>query len=189
MPEVVVAEQGLERADVADAAALEGEAARVVHPGVDGDHHQRAHKAGDDDRNAAQEVCAWGEAVPAVDVDGDEDGLDEEGEGLEREAEPEDLAEGGHEVRPEEAKLEAQDRAGDDADGEQGQHHLRPALGDRPVEGIAGPQPESLEQEDEGGEGDAEADDRDVDGERERLHLPRLEQVLLVDRSEGGGGE
>jgi hypothetical protein len=38
-------------------------------------------------------------------------------------------------------------------------------------------------------EGDAEADDRDVDGERERLHLPRLEQVVLVDRGEGSGGE
>ena len=53
---------------------------------------------------------------------------------LEGEAEPEDLAEGGHEVRPQQAELEAEDRAGDDADGEEGQHHLRPALGERPVD-------------------------------------------------------
>ena len=189
VPQVVVAEERVKRADVADAAAFEHEAARVVHPGVYGDHHQGAHEAGDDDGDAAQEVRPGRQAIPAVDVDGDEDGLDEEREGLEREAEAEHLAEGGHEIRPQEAELEAQDCAGDDADCEQGEHHLRPALGDRPVERVAGSQPEALEQEHEGGEGDAEADDRDVDGERERLHLPRLEKVVLVDRSEGSGGE
>lgn len=42
----------------------------------------------------------------------------------------------------------------------------------------------------EGGKGDPEADERDVHRKRERLHLPRLEQVLLVDGSErSGGGE
>jgi hypothetical protein len=45
--------------------------------------------------------------------------------------------------------------AGDDPDGKRGQHHLRPALGDRLVERVAGSQPEALEQQHEGGEGDA----------------------------------
>jgi hypothetical protein len=31
-------------------------------------------------------------------------------------------------------------------------------------------------------EGDAEAHQRDVDGERQRLHPPRLEHVMLRDR-------
>jgi hypothetical protein len=61
----------------------------------------------------------------------------------------------------------------------------RQLIGNGPVDSS----PEALEQDHEGGEGDAEADDRDVDGERERLHLPRLEQVVLVDRGEGSRGE
>ena len=189
MPQVVVAEEGLERADVAHATSLKREAGRVVHPGVDGDHHQRAHEASDDDGDAAQEMRPRGEAIPAVDVDGDEDGLDEERKRLKREAQPEHLAEGRHEVRPQKPELEAQDRARDDADGEEGEHHLRPPLGDRPVEGVSGPQPHSLEQEHEGGKRDAEAHDRDVNRKGEGLHLPRLKQVLLIDRSEWGGSE
>ena len=48
---------------------------------------------GDHDRDAGQEVRARRQPVPAVDVDRDEDRLDEEREALEREAEPEDVAE------------------------------------------------------------------------------------------------
>ena len=53
---------------------------------------------------------------------------------------PKTLPNGRHEVRPEQAHLEAQDRAGDDADGEQREHHLRPAACERPVERVAGAQ-------------------------------------------------
>ena len=59
------------------------------------------------------------EPVPAVDVDGDEDRLQEEEDPLDREADPEDVAEAAHEPRPEQAELEGEDRAGDGADGEQ----------------------------------------------------------------------
>jgi hypothetical protein len=48
--------------------------------------------------------------------------------------------------------------------------------------------PEPLDEEDQGRERDPEADERDVHGERERLHLPRLQQVVLVDRPERAGG-
>ena len=93
--------------------SLEAEARRVVHPAVDRDHHQRAGEAGDHDRDAAQEVRARREPVPAVDVDPDEDRLEEEREALDREAEPEHAAERRGEVRPQQAHLEAEDRAGD----------------------------------------------------------------------------
>ena len=74
-------------------------------------------------------------------------------------------------------------------DGEQRDHHLRPAPRERPVERVAGAEVERLDEEHERREGDPEADERDVHGERQRLHLPRLEQVVLVDGGRSGGGE
>ena len=190
VPEVVVAEQRCQRPDVRDATLLEREPTRTVHPGVDRDHHQRAGEPRDHDRDPGQEVRTRGEAVPAVHVDRDEDRLDEEREGLERESEPEDVAESGHEAGPEKPELEAEDRSRHDADGEEGEHHLRPAPGDRPVDRVARSQPERLHEEHERRKGDPEADERDVHGERERLHLPGFEQVLLVDgRERSSGGE
>ena len=60
---------------------------------------------------------------------------------------PEDLAEAGHELRPQQAELERQDRAGHDADGEQRHRHLRPALGQRLVGRVAGAQVEALDEQ------------------------------------------
>jgi hypothetical protein len=121
------------------------------------------------------------EPVPSVGVDPDEDGLKEEGEPLKREAEPEHVAEVLHPDRPEQPKLEGEDGARDDADREKRQHDPRPAPGEGPVERIARAQVPVLGDEDEHGERDAEAHQRDVHGQRQRLHLPRLEEVLLVD--------
>ena len=92
-------------------------------------------------------------------------------------ADPEHLAERRHELRPQQPELERQDRPGHDADREQDQRHLRPALGQRLVGRVAGPQVEALDEQEHRGERDPEADDRDVDGQRQRLHLARLEQV------------
>ena len=136
------------------------------------------------DRDPGQHVRARRQAVPAVDVDRDEDRLDEEREALEREREAEDVAVGGHELRPQEPELEREDRPGHDADGEQADHRLRPAPGERHEQRVATAPAEPLEAEHERRERHAEADERDVDGERQRLHLPRLEQVLLVHRAE-----
>ncbi len=137
VPEVRV-EQRRERVDVGHLAVRgQREALRVVHPPVDGDHRGRAEDARRGDDKPAQEVGALGQPVPAVDVDRDEDRLDEEGETLDREREAEDLAELLHELRPQQAELEREDRAGDDADREQDQHHLRPALGHGLVDRVA----------------------------------------------------
>ena len=170
-----------------DVTADEAEARGMVHPGVHGDHHQRAAEAGEHDRDPAREVQPPGQPIPAVDVDADEDRLHEEREALDREAEPEDSAEGRGEVRPQQPHLEAEDRARDHADGEQRQHHLRPAPCERAIELIAGAPVEPLDEQDHRRERDPEADERYVDRKRQRLHLTRLEQVALVHRRERSG--
>ena len=53
----------------------------------------------------------WREAIPAVEVDADEDRLEEERRTLERERQPDDAAGKCHEPRPQQPKLEADDRA------------------------------------------------------------------------------
>ncbi|HEX4833656.1 MAG TPA: hypothetical protein VH478_21475 [Trebonia sp.] len=161
------------------APAVQGEAGRVVHPAVDGDDEQRPRDPRDRDRDAAEEVGAGPQPVPPVGVDADEDGLDEEGEPLQREPEAEDVAEVRHPLRPQHAELERQDRAGDDADREQREHDPRPPPGQDPVQLVAGAQVPVLGEQDEDGKRDAEAHQRDVHGQGERLHLARLEQVVL----------
>src|SRR3954447_1908193 len=122
--------------------------------------------------------------VPAVDVDADEDRLEEEREALDRESEPEDRPEGPGEVRPQEAHLKAEDRAGDHPHGEEGDHHPGPSPGERAVEVVTRAQIEPLGEQHHRREGDSEADQRDVHHEGQRLHLAGLVQVVLRDRSE-----
>ena len=124
------------------------------------------------------------ELVPAVGVDPDEDRLQEEREPLDREPEPEHAAERGREVRPQQPHLEAQDRAGDHPDREQRQHDPAPALRERSVQRVAGPDPQPLDEHHHHRERDPEADQRDVDGERQRLHLASLQKVFLVHRGQ-----
>ena len=61
------------------------EAVRLVHPGVDRDHGEGTADPGDRHRDAGPEVRPAGEALPAVDVDRDEDRLGEEEDALDRE--------------------------------------------------------------------------------------------------------
>ena len=186
VPEVAVAKQRLDGMHVDRLAVAQPEAGRVIHPAVDRDHRQRAGEAGDRDRDAAGEVGAGREAVPAVDVDADEDRLQEEGEALDREAKAEDVAEAGGEVGPEQAQLEAEDRPGHDPGGEQGHHHLRPAPRQRPIELVARAQVEPLDEQHHRREGDPEADERDVHREGQRLHLPGLQQIVLLHLGQWG---
>ena len=187
VPEVRIAEERRPRLRVDRPAIAQIEAAGVVHPTVDRDDEERPGDPRDHDRNAGEEVPARRQPVPSVDVDRDEDRLDEEGEPLEHEAQPEHVAEGGHETRPQQAELEAEDRTRDDADREQREHHLRPAPRDRAEERVPGTQVAPLHEQDHRRKRDAKADQGDVHRERERLHLPSLEQVVLLDRREGGG--
>jgi hypothetical protein len=108
-----------------------------------------------------------------------------------REAQSEHAAEARHELRPQQPELEAQNRAGHHAHREQCEHHPRPAAGDRAQDRVAGAQGTPLGEDDHRRERHAEAHERDVHRERQRLHLARLEQVPLVDRREGvaTGGE
>ena len=103
---------------------------------------------------------------------------------LQREREAEHVAVGGHELGPQEPELERQNRPGHDAHGEQRDHRLRPAACKHQQERVAATAPEPLHPQHQCREGHAEADERDVHRERQRLHLARLQQVLLVDRAE-----
>src|SRR6266487_640611 len=112
VPEERVAKQRRERMDVHHPATPQRKADGMVHPTVHGDDEQRARKARNHHRNARQQVRTRREPIPAVDVDGNEDRLDEEREALGRKSDPEDITEGGHERRPQQAHLERQHRAG-----------------------------------------------------------------------------
>jgi hypothetical protein len=175
-----VGEQRLPGVDVRGPPIDQGEPGGMVHPGVDRDDEERAGDAGHRDRDAGQEVRPGAQPVPAVGVDPDKDGLKEEGEALQREAEPEHVAEVLHPHWPQQSELERQDRAGDDAHREEGEHDPRPAPGERAVERVAGVQVAVFGDEDKNWERDAEADKRYVHGQREGLHLSRFEQVVLV---------
>jgi hypothetical protein len=97
---------------------------------------------------------------------------------------PEDAPERGGERGPQQAHLEAEDRAGDHPDGEQRDHDPRPAARDRAVGLVAGALVQPLHEQHHRREGDAEAHERDVHGEGQRLHLARFEQVLLLEPAE-----
>ncbi len=175
--------------DVGDLAGLQVESGRMVHPAVDGDNRQGSGHAGDRDRDSCQEVRAGRQAVPAVHVDPDEDRLQEEREPLDREPEAEHAPERRHEARPEQPELEAEDRSGDHTDREQRDEDPRPAPRERQVDGVAAAEPEPFGEKHHDGKGDREADERDVHDERERLHLARLERVVLIRGDQDTGVE
>ena len=118
------------------AGRVEREARRRVHPRVRRDHRGAAHDAGQHDRDTGPEVGPGLQALPAEDVDGDEDRLGEEEQPLERERDPERLAPLAHEPRPQQPELEAQHRAGHRADRERDRHVLRPPLGQEQRVGV-----------------------------------------------------
>ena len=78
------------------------------------------------------------EAVPAVEVEPEEDGLDEEGKPFGRKGQPDDAAGVAHEAGPEQSQLEGEDRAGDGADGEEDGESFGPAAGEGDVDRVAG---------------------------------------------------
>ena len=122
-------EDHLQRIDVGDLAGrIERVPLGLVHPGVDGHDRERAADPADHDRDAGPEVRPPRQALPAEDVDRDEDRLEEEEDALDREQHAEDLAEATRELRPQQAELERQHRARHGADRERHRRHLGPAL-------------------------------------------------------------
>ena len=168
------------------AGGVEGEALRLVHPGVGGDHREGAADPGDHHRHPGPEVRPAAQPLPAVDVDREEDRLGEEEDPLDREGDPEGVAEALHESRPEQAELEAEHGAGDGADGEGDRHRLRPAPGQPHRVLVASLQAEPVGGEDDRRQGDADAGEDDVEAERERHQLARGEQVGLRRREREG---
>jgi hypothetical protein len=179
-PELRVAEQRLPRVHVDRAAIAQGEPGGMIHPAVNRDDEQRAGHSGDRDRDPAGEVQPWRQPVPAVGVDPNEDGLNEEREALQREAKAEDVAEIRHPLGPQRAELEGQDRSGDHAHREQRHHDARPPPGQDPVQVIPGAKVTVLGEQDQDREGDPEAHEGNVNREGERLHLACFEQVVLL---------
>ena len=188
-PQIRVPKQRRYRLHVDRVAALKPEPGRVLHPRVHRQDHERAGNPREGYRNAAQEMQSRGESVPSVDVDGDEDRLDEEGDPLEREPQAKHIPERRHEAGPQEPHFEAENGSGHDPDGKQGEHRLRPTLGELAVQRITRAQVQPLDHEHERGKGDPKAHERDVHGEGQRLHLAGLQEVVLVHTSEGVGDE
>ncbi len=159
------------------AGGVEGEALRLVHPGVGGDDGEGAADPGHEHRYPRPEVGPAAEPLPAVDVDREEDRLEEEEDPLDPEGDPEGGAEAVHEVRPEQAELEAQDGAGDGADGEGDGHRLRPAPRQLHRVLVAALEPDVVGDQDRRRQRHPEAGEDDVEAEGERHLLPGGEQV------------
>ena len=125
--------------------------------------------------------CVHGlQPPPAEDVDRDEDGLGEEEQPLERERDTEGLAPLAHELRPQEAELEGQDRPGHRPHGERHGHVLRPALGQSKGIGIIVPDPPVVGDEGHRRPGHPQRHQDDVEGEREGHLRPRPEDRVHV---------
>src|SRR5689334_559205 len=89
------------RVDVGDPPVRgEPEAGRHVHPGVDRDDAEGPEHPGERHRHQAQQMQPVRQAPPAVQVDAEEDRLDEEGQSLERERQPEYVTELAHQPGP-----------------------------------------------------------------------------------------
>ena len=174
-------EEHLEGPDVGDVAGgVQVESLGLVHPGVHGDHGEGAADPGDHDGNGGEHVRSGREPVPAVDIDGDEDRLEEEEDSLDREADSESVTEPAREPRPEQAELEGEDGARHRADGEEDRDSLRPVARQakrlRVLLSMAVP----LGDQHRGREGHTEAGEHDVE--------PEGEPHLRAGRQQIGGG-
>ena len=91
----------------------------------------------------ASQCATRGHAVPAVDVDAQEDRLGEEGEPFQSEPQPDDRAGELHEAGPEQPQLERQHRARDRAHREQDRRTPGPSLRQGAVDRLARAEPDA----------------------------------------------
>ncbi len=153
------------------------EAGGRVHPGVGDDHEDPGEHAADRDGPARGQVRARGDALPAVQVDSEEDRLGEEGEALEREGHADDGARALHEGGPQQSQLEAQHGAGDGAHREEDGGALGPAVGKIEIDVVAGALPAPLGHHHEDRHGDAHHREEDVEAQRHGHLRARGEEV------------
>ena len=167
-------EDHLERVDVGHRSVrAQGEALRLVHPGVDGNHRKGASDAADRDRDAGPEMLPARQPLPAEDVDRQEDRLEEEEDPLDREQHPEYLAEALGELGPQQPELERQNGARHGADREGHRGDLRPALRQLERHRVLAAQPDVVGDQHHRREPHAEAGEDDVEAEREGHLLTR----------------
>jgi hypothetical protein len=108
---------------------------------------------------------ARADAVPPVEIDPEEDGLEEEGESLERERHPDQRTGVPHEARPEQAELEREHRARDRADGEQHRRALRPAVREIEIRAVPSAPPPPLGEHHQQRHRDPDLGEDDVEAE------------------------
>ena len=166
-------EDHLQRVDVGDLAIRHREALRLVHPGVDGHDRERAAETHERDRHARPEVRPRRQALPAEDVDRDEDRLEEEADPLDREQHTEDLAEAAGELRPQQPELEREHGPGHGADRERHRNDLRPAAGEQERVRIVAAQAAVVGDQHDRRERHPQRREDDVEPQRERHLAPR----------------
>ena len=121
------------------------EAGRRVHPGVGDDHEDARERAADRHRHAGDQVRPRRDAVPAVEIDAEEDRLGEEREALEREGHADDRRRrSSMKLGQSSPSSKRQHRARDGAHREQDRGALGPALRQLEIDAVAGALPPPL---------------------------------------------
>ena len=157
----------------------EMETGRRLLPRVGDDDPDGGEDRTEGDHQRGEEVHAFGDAVPAEDEDGQEAGLQEEGENaFRRQGRSENVADVAGVVRPVGAELELHDDAGGDAHGEVDGEDAGPEAGHGVVAGVAGSQVHGLHEDQEGAEADRQRREQVVehDGQGE-LHARQGQHI------------
>src|SRR5689334_8771598 len=89
-----------DRIDVNWLTVDESKAGRRVHPGIRNDDKDAGEYATQSDHHTGEEMSAWRDARPAVQIDAEKNRLGEKRESLERKRHPDDRARVTHKPRP-----------------------------------------------------------------------------------------
>src|SRR2546426_8535966 len=118
------------------------------------------------------------ETGPAIELDADKEGLEEEGKALDGKAQAESRAKAAHQPGPQNAELEGQNRAGHSPDRELNRHDHGPSAGNSQRDRILLEDADAVHQQGVGGKRDAEWNHDDVVGEGERQLKPTLKESI-----------
>lgn len=111
-------EHGYERLNVGNRAALQRKALRGIHKGVHGCDKKSRSRGSEHDWNKEKKMSDGPpEPIPCVQVDPQEYGFEEKGEGLHKQRQGNGLAGNAHKTWPQQAELQTYRGSSDDADG------------------------------------------------------------------------